>query len=137
MRTHRSPDNHTTRDLLLRTVGKLQDNALLLDLLHHRLRQNINLGLLERRLGVVDELLGEHREHRGESLDERDLDVRRKFGVPRAQILFKEIMDFAAQLDTGGTATDDDHVQESVNLLFALTRERSGLEACDITLASS
>lgn len=69
---------------------------------------DIDLGLLECRFGVLDQLLAEHGQDGGESLDEGDADGVGELGVPGAEILFEEVMHFTAQLDSSGTTTDDD-----------------------------
>lgn len=96
--TYRSPHDHAARHLLDGLVGHLEDDALVLDLLDHGLRHDVDLGLLERRLGVVDQLFAEHREHGRQSLmiNQRDFDVIREFRVPRAQVVLEEVVKLTA-----------------------------------------
>lgn len=58
-RTYSSPDNHSAWHLPFDTIGALKKDTLLVHLLYHRLREDINVGLLERSLGVRDQLLAE------------------------------------------------------------------------------
>ena len=67
-----SPNEKSVGDLLDLFVGVLDDDVLLVDLLNHGLGHEVDLVVGEGRLGVLDELLGEHGKDVGESLDEGD-----------------------------------------------------------------
>lgn len=56
--THSSPDQQPTRDLDDFFLLILHDDGLFLDLLYHGSREDVNLVLLERRFGELDEFLG-------------------------------------------------------------------------------
>ena len=89
-----SPDDETAGHLCDALVGHLQNDALLLDLLDHGLGKDVDLGLLERRLGVVDQLLAKHGQHGRQCLNERDADVLGELRVPRTQVLLQEVVEF-------------------------------------------
>ena len=80
-----------------RFIGHLERDALLLDLLDHGLGQDINLGFLKGRLGVLDEGLAEHGQHGWESLHKGDFHPTGKLWVPEFEIFLQEIMKFATE----------------------------------------
>lgn len=82
-----SPDEETVRDLSDFLIGVLDDDALGLDVLDHGSGENINLVLLEGRLCVLDELLGEGGENVGEGLDKGDLESVGNLGVPLLKVI--------------------------------------------------
>jgi hypothetical protein len=94
-RTYGSPNDHSTRNLGDGFIGHLEDHALLLDLLDHRLGQDVDLGFFEGRLGILDEGLAEHRQHGWESLHKRDLHSTGQLRVPGFEILLQEIVKLA------------------------------------------
>ena len=59
------------------------------DLFDHGLRQNVNLTLLERGYGVVDELFAERGQHRWEGFDEGDADFASKFWIPGFEVILQ------------------------------------------------
>lgn len=82
-----SPDEETVRDLSNFLVCVLDDDALGLDVLNHGSGEDINLVLLEGRLSVLDELLGEGGENVGEGLDKGDLESVGDLGVPFLKVI--------------------------------------------------
>jgi len=123
-----SPDEETVRDLLDLLVTVLDDDRLFTYILDHGSGKDINLVLLERRLGVLNELLGEGGQDVGKRLDQGDPELVGDFGVPLSQVVDQEIVQLSGVLDTGRTSTDDDHVHQPLNLLLGLTGERGRLD---------
>ena len=116
--THGCPNQKSEGQLDELLLLVLDDDAVGLDLLHHRLRQDVDLRLLERRLGVVDELLAEHGQHGRQRLDERDLDlVGKRGGVPLPEVFGEEVVQLARDFDARGAAAYDDLVCVKIELL--------------------
>ena len=63
-------------------IRHLEDDALFLHLLDHGLCQDLDLALLERRLGVLDELLAEHGQHGRQGFYKGDANSAGEFRVP-------------------------------------------------------
>jgi hypothetical protein len=127
-KTHSGPNNQSTRHLLDGLVRHLEDNTLLFDFLNHSFGQDVNLTLFERRLSVVDKLLAEHGQHTGESLNKSNANSARKLGVPGFEIILQVVVQFATQLDTGGTAANDNHMEKAINFLRVLSGESGCFE---------
>jgi hypothetical protein len=135
------PDEKTVWDLLdhLLAVGPsgLGLDVLLSHVLDHGLCADGDGLLLECLLGVVDELLGEHGQDVGEGLDEGDVEVILDLGEPLLQIRMEEVLELTSKLDTGRTATDDDHMQQALLLLVGLVLECGRLAAVHDTRADA
>lgn len=133
------PDEQTVGDSLQLLgavgLGNLGLDKLIGDVLDHGLGADGDGFLLEGRFGVVNQLLGEHGKHVGESLDESDVEVVLDLGNPLFKIIVEEVLDLTSELDTSGTTTDDNHVQKSLDLLFSLILEHGGLDTVHDALA--
>jgi hypothetical protein len=57
------------------------------------------------------------------------------FRNPFLQILLEEILELASKLDTSGTTSDNDHVQETLHLIFSLVFESGRFNTVHDTLA--
>lgn len=115
--------------LLAVGAGGFGFDGVLGDLLDGGLGHDGDLLLLEGRLGVVDQLLGEGGEDVREGLDQRHLELVADFGNPLPDVLVEEVLEFAGEFDTGWATTDNDHVQEALNFLGRLVLECRGLDA--------
>jgi hypothetical protein len=124
------PDDEATGDLLVLALGRLHEHAVRLDLLHHRLRQHVDLRLLERVERVADQLLAEHRQDGRQGLDQGDPDLARQLGVPLLEILFEEIVELTGELDTRRTTADNDSMQEAVDFALGLAWESGSFDTC-------
>ena len=129
----RRPHEETVRDLLKLLLavwsGRLGLNVLVRHLLDHSLGADRDLLLVERALRVVDQLLAEHGEHIGQSLNEGDVEVLRDLWDPLAQVLSEKILQLASEFDTGGATAHDDHVEEALDLVGRLVLESGGFAA--------
>jgi hypothetical protein len=146
-----SPNEKTVRDLLDLLVGILNDDRLLPDILDHGSGEDIDLVLLESRLGVLDELLGEGGQDIGESFDKGDPELVSDFGVPLSEIVLyivkvgvkirpssyivplsathnQEIVQLSGVLDTGRSTTNNNHMHQPLNLLLGLSSKSGGLD---------
>jgi len=93
--TYSSPDDHSTRHFFDTFIGHLEDYTLFLDFLNHRLGQDVNLGFLEGRFGVVNECLAERGQHGWKSLDKGDLHPTGELGIPEFEILVQKVVKLA------------------------------------------
>ncbi len=94
------------------SVGGLQHEALLVDLLHHHARLHLYAQPGERLRGLAREVLRERREHPRGAVDEEDprlLRVDRAEVVPQG--LPRDLADRAGQLHAGRPRADDDERQ--------------------------
>jgi hypothetical protein len=127
------PDQQTVGDALedLLSIGadRLGLNVLLSDVLDHGLGADVDRLLLERLLGVVNQLLGEHGKDVGQGLDKRDVELGLDLGNPLLQVRVEEVLELTGKLDTCGATADDDHVQQTLDLLGRLVLERGRLAA--------
>ena len=110
-------------------VGNLGLDVLVGDVLDHGLGADSDGLLLEGRLGVVNQLLGEHGQDVGQSLDKGNVEVVLNLGNPLLEIVVEEILELTGELNTSGTTTNDNHVKQTLHLVVALVLEHSGLNA--------
>jgi hypothetical protein len=135
------PDEQAVGDLLDNLLaigpGGLGLDVLLRHVLDHGLCADGDGLLLEGLLGVIDELLGEHGQDVGEGLDEGDVEVILDLGEPLLQIRVEKVLELTRKLDTGRSATYDDHVQQTLLLLVGLVLECGRLAAVHDTRADA
>lgn len=136
-----SPDEKTVGNALQNLlasllVGVLGLDVLLSDVLNHGLVADLNSLLLESLLGVVDQVLGEHGKDGGKGLDEGDAEVANNLRNPLLEVVLEEILKLASEFDTSGATTDDNHVQQTLDLLGALVLESGSLTAVHDALAN-
>lgn len=65
--------------------------------------------------------------HIRQSFDQGDLEIRRDLRNPLLQVALKEVLEFAGKLDSSRATTDNDHMEQSFDLLGALILEGRGL----------
>lgn len=126
-------------DALLAAVGvhSLGLDVLVGDVLDHGLEADVDLLLLEGALGVLNQLLGEGGQDVGQGLDQRNLEAVADVRDQALDVLLEEVLQFAGKLDTSGAATNDDHVQQTVDLVRVLILEGSRLDAVHDLLADA
>jgi hypothetical protein len=133
------PDEETVGDSFefLGSVGSgdLGLDVLVGNLLDHGLGADGDRLLLEGRFGVVNQLLGEHGENVGESLDESDVEVVLDFGNPLLQVIVEEILKFTGEFDTSGATANHNHVQQALDLIVGLVLETGSLDTVHNTFA--
>jgi hypothetical protein len=140
-----SPDEQSVGNLLNLLLAvrasRLGLDVLVGHVLNHGLCADGNRLLLERLLGVVDELLGEHGQNVGQSLDKGDMEVVFDLWEPLLQIRVEEVLELASKLNTGRSTTNNHHVQQALLLLVGLVLEGGRLaavhDACADTLGIS
>jgi len=115
-------------------ISDLGLNVLVGDILDHSLSADGDLFLLEGRFGVVNQLFGEHGQNVGQSFDQSNVEVVLNLGDPLLQIIVEEILKLTSELDTSGATTDDDHVQQALDLIGSLILEHSSFDTIHDTL---
>ena len=135
------PDEQAEGDLLdnLLSVGAggFSFDVLVGHLLDHGLGADGDGLLLEGLLSVLNQLLGEHRKDVGERLDKGNLEGVLDLGEPLLQIGVEEVLELTGELNTGRSTTDDNHVQQTLDLLGALVLEGGRLAAIHDTVTDT
>lgn len=134
-----SPDEEAIGDFLHQfgSIGLVDFSFDILvgDVLDHGLGPDFNVFFLEARFRVLNQLLAEHGEDIGESLDQGDMKIVLDLRNPLEQIFLEEILELAGEFDTGGATTDDNHVQKTFDLFRGLILEGGGLDTVHNLLA--
>lgn len=126
---HEEAEGNLLDNLLSVGAGGFSLDELVSHLLDHGFGPDGDGLLLEGLLGVLDQLLREHGQDVGESLNKGDLEGVLDLGEPLLQIGVEEVLELTGEFDTSGSTTDNDHVQQTLDLLGALVLEGGRLTA--------
>eukprot|EP00401_Gymnodinium_catenatum_P028063 CAMPEP_0117614436 /NCGR_PEP_ID=MMETSP0784-20121206/84038_1 /TAXON_ID=39447 /ORGANISM="" /LENGTH=447 /DNA_ID=CAMNT_0005418171 /DNA_START=171 /DNA_END=1512 /DNA_ORIENTATION=- len=108
----RDPDERPEIDCLHSPVLELDLNVVLVRFFHHRVQTHVDALAHQVLLDVLAHGFLEHRKQARERLHECDLEMFAKLRELSDQILFDEVGQFAAELDSCWPAAYDHHVQQ-------------------------